>query len=70
MSQQLQYNYAYIDTATGKCIDVFTSSYEMPFPEEFILIPDATVDYRDKYYHEGHWFADADFTIPCPELDW
>ena len=70
MSQQLQYNYAKINPATGKCIDVFTCSYEIPIPDEYILVSEFTADYRDKYYHDGHWYADADFTVPCPELDW
>lgn len=72
MSQNLQYNYAQIDPSTGRCIDVFTSSYEIPLPEEYILIPAATTDYNDKYYNaaDGHWYADAGFTVSCPELDW
>lgn len=68
--QQLEYNYAQIDVSTGRCHSVFTSSYEIPLPDEYILIPEASIEYRDKYYHDGHWYADAEFTIACPELDW
>ena len=70
-SQLLEYNYAQIELDTGRCHSVFTSSYLIP--ESFtdcILIPVYDIVYRNKYYHEGHWFEDADFTIPLPELDW
>ena len=70
MSQHLQYNYAQIDVSTGKCINTFTSSDEIPFPDEYILIPVFSDDYLDKYYHDGRWYADSQFTVPCPELDW
>ena len=64
MSQQLQYNYAQIDTATGRCIDVFTASDYIPFPDEYIIIPVFTYDYHDKYYNsaDGLWYWDSEFT--------
>lgn len=64
MSQQLQYDYAQIAPSTGRCIDVFTSSYQIPLPDEYILIPEATSDYHDKYYNknDGLWYLDAAFT--------
>ena len=70
MSQQLQYNYAKINAVTGKCIDTFTCSYEIPIPDEYILIPEFSDAYLDKYYKDGHWYADSEFTVACPELDW
>lgn len=69
--QLLEYNYAQIELDTGKCIAVFTSSYQIPdVVLDCIEIPVYDIVYRGKYYHDGHWFADADFTVPCPELDW
>lgn len=69
-SRKLQYNYAQIDPETKQCFDVFTCTDEIPIPEEYILIPRADIIYRNKYYNDGHWYADAAFTEPLPELDW
>lgn len=70
--KKLEFNYAQIDPETGRCIDVFTSSYQIPLPDEYILIPRAITAYNDKYYNknDGHWYADSAFTVACPELDW
>lgn len=69
MSQNLQYNYAQIDVSTGRCIDVFTCSYEIPFPDEYILIPDFNIAYRDKYYKDGLWYEDGEFTVLAEGLN-
>ena len=69
-SRRLQYIYAQIDPLTSQCFDVFTCTYEIPIPEEYILIPEFTSAYHGKYYKDGHWYADAGFTQPLPELDW
>lgn len=71
--QLLQYNYAQIEISTGKCLTTFTSSYQIPPSfQDYVEIPVYSGDYEGKYYNrdDGHWYADADFTIPCPELDW
>lgn len=68
MSQQLQYNYALIDLETGRCIDTFTQSYEIPSSmTQFIEIPILSdeYDYGDKYYNlngDQMWYWDAEFT--------
>lgn len=71
MSVNLQYNYAKINLDTGECIFCMTFSYEVPLPE-YILVPEHTNDYVGKFYNqsEGKWYADAEFTVACPELDW
>lgn len=64
MSQQLQYNYAQIDLATGRCVSAFTSSYEIPLPE-YIEIPVYIDDYYHKYYNlngDQLWYHDPEFT--------
>lgn len=62
-AMQLEFNYAQINPATGKCIDVFTSSYQIPLPDEYILIPEFDISYRDKYYNasNGLWYHEAEF---------
>ena len=72
MSQNLQYNYAYIDIETGKCIDVFTCSYQMPSSmPEYVEIPEHDSVYRDKYYSytTGLWYEDAEMTIEATGLN-
>lgn len=71
MSINLQYVYAQIDVSSGLCENVFTSSYQIPMAG-YVEVPYQTTEYEGKYYNQadGHWYADADFTIPCPELDW
>lgn len=69
MSQLLEYTYAKIDLATGRCKSCMTGTYEINNPA-YILVPYADGDYVGKYYHDGHWYADAAFTVPAPELDW
>ena len=68
MSQQLQYNYAQIDLNTGRCIDCFTSSYQIPSTlPEYIEIPvfSGEYNYTGKYYNingDQKWYWDAEFT--------
>lgn len=68
-SQQLQYIYAHIEPSTGRCYDVFTCTYEIPMPDEYILIPELTADYEGKYYKEGLWYEDGEFTILADGLN-
>ena len=68
-NRRLQYNYAQIDTTTGKCIDVFTASDYIPFPDEYILIPEFNIAYRNKYYHEGFWYEDSEFMVLAEGLN-
>ena len=62
MSQLLQYNYAVID-ANGRCYACQTSSVEVPL-SNYILVPEHTNDYYNKYYNreDGLWYLDAEFT--------
>lgn len=63
MSVNLQYNYAVIDAETGRCRSVLTSSYEVPL-DTYILIPECSNDYYNKYYNsvDGMWYHDAAFS--------
>lgn len=60
---RLQYNYAQIELDTGLCVGCMTCSYEITM-EGFIAVPSASNDYVGKYYHDGSWYEDAEFTIP------
>lgn len=62
--QLLEFHYAQIDPSTGRCINVFTSSYQIPLPDEYILIPVFTDAYEDKYYdaETGNWYYDQEHT--------
>lgn len=62
-TRRLQYNYAGIDLETGRCRSCMTYSYEINDPA-FIAIPYASDEYLGKYYHDGAWYEDAEFTIP------
>lgn len=62
-TRRLQYNYATIDLETGECIACATYSYEIDDPA-YIAIPRAYDVYVGKYYHDGSWYEDAEFTIP------
>lgn len=62
-TRRLQYNYANIILETGKCVGCGTYSYEITDPR-FIPVPRAYNDYIGKYYHDGAWYEDAEFTIP------
>lgn len=62
-TRRLQYNYAGIDLETGRCRSCGTYSYEINDPA-FIAIPYASDEYVGKYYHDGSWYEDAEFTIP------
>ena len=71
MATNLQYVYARIDVSSGLCIGLMTTSYQIPL-EGYIEVPYQTSEYEGKYYNQadGHWYADAEFTVACPELDW
>ena len=61
---RLQYNYAKIDLATGRCKSCATTSYEIN-NDAFILVPTASNDYINKYYNlngDQMWYWDAQFT--------
>ena len=61
--KRLQYNYASIMVDTGLCVGCGTYSYEINDPA-FVLVPSASSAYIGKYYHDGSWYEDAEFTIP------
>ena len=61
--RRLQYNYAIIDLETGRCRACLTMSYEVDDPA-YIVVPYASDEYYNKYYHDGAWYEDAEFTIP------
>jgi hypothetical protein len=67
--QHLEFHYAQIDPLTGRCTAVFTSSYQIPLPDEYILIPELINDYEDKYYKDGLWYEDSEFTILAEGLN-
>ena len=60
---RLAYNYVEIDLETGECISVFTSSRERT-GEEYIRIERYNEEYFGKFYRDGAWYEDAEFTIP------
>lgn len=62
-TRRLQYNYAGILVDTGECVTCATYSYEINHPA-YIAVPRASDDYIGKYYHDGNWYEDAEFTIP------
>lgn len=70
MSINLQFDYAQV-LESGECVGCFTSSYEINHPL-YILVPNMTSDYVGSWYNraDGHWYADSQFSIPLPELDW
>ena len=70
MSMNLQYNYAVVDTETGRCHACGTYSYEVPL-YSYIPVPDASDDYIDKYYsfETGLWYVNAEMTIEATELN-
>ena len=63
MAVNCQYNYAHIDTDTGLCIGVRTTTYKVDNP---VLIPIQVYDEEciDKYYLNGNWYEDSAGTIP------
>lgn len=61
--RRLQYNYANIILETGECVGCGTYSYEINSPA-FIRIESTSSQYIGKYYHDGAWYEDAEFTIP------
>ena len=62
-TRRLQYNYAQIRLETGLCVSCITTSYEINHPE-WIAVPTALSAYIGKYYKDGSWYEDAEFTIP------
>lgn len=61
--RRLQYNYATINVNTGLCTGCSTYSYEINNPA-FVQVPKLSSAYIGKYYHDGNWYEDAEFTIP------
>ena len=64
MSANLQYIYAEIDLETGMCIGVMTTTTNRDDDPEYVAIPTLTEDYLLKYYRDGAWYEDEEFTIP------
>lgn len=70
-NMRLQYNYAIINTTTGRCGGCVTSSYLVDLPS-YVEVPYATNDYIGKYYNingDHLWYLDAEFTTiweECP----
>lgn len=64
MAQQLAYNYARIDLATGMCIGVYTTSSDDSADPTVVEIPVYDEEYGFKYYINGAWYEDAAGTIP------
>lgn len=63
MERRLQYNYAGIELDTGRCHSCMTTSYEIDDPA-WIAVPKYSEQYVGKYYHDGNWYSDAEFTTP------
>ena len=68
MSMTLEYNYAVIDVSTGRCGGCITSSYAVNHPS-YIEVPVHSDDYYGKYYKEGLWYEDSEFTILAEGLN-
>jgi hypothetical protein len=65
MAVNYAYNFAQIDTITGMCIGVMsTSDSTQGEIEGYIEIPVYDEDYICKYYINGNWYEDAEGTIP------
>lgn len=66
MSMTLEYWYAVINTVTGKCLRVETSTEYITQEEapDYILIEGYIPEYKHKYYINGAWYEDANGTIP------
>ena len=64
---RLYYNYAVLDE-NGCCHSVITSSYEIPL-DNYILISSLNYAYKDKYYKDGIWYEDSEFTILADGLN-
>lgn len=63
MERRLQYSYVHIDPKTGECVASLTTSYIIDDPE-WIQVSWAYPEYVGKYYKNGNWYEDAEFTIP------
>ena len=64
MSMTLEYNYAVINTSTGRCGACYTASNYVEHPS-YVIVPYATNDYIGKYYNfngDQMWYWDAEFT--------
>lgn len=68
MSMALEFFYAIIDVSTGRCGGVITSSYEVNHPS-YVLISSLSDDYYGKYYKEGFWYEDSEFTVLADDLN-
>lgn len=63
---RLAYWYAIIDTETGECIGIETSSHHWTQEDDpsYIQIEGYIPEYEGKYYINGAWYEDAQGTIP------
>lgn len=68
INPRLQYSYATIDLETGECYGCMTYSYEINH-EAYIQVPYASRNYVGKYYKDGIWYEDAEFTILATDLN-
>jgi len=64
MAMNYYYNYAYIDTATGLCLGVQTTTVDCSDNPAYVEIPVYDQEYCLKYYINGAWYEDAAGTIP------
>jgi hypothetical protein len=64
MAVNYEYNYANIDTATGMCIGIQTTTSPIVNDPRFVEIPVYDGEYLFKYYINGSWYEDAAGTIP------
>lgn len=67
---RLRYNYALIDE-TGWCYEVCTTSRNCDEMEGYVVIPEYSYDYLEKYYNvgDGKWYHDAEFQDEAVELN-
>lgn len=64
---RLPYNYAILDE-NNCCVGCRTYSYNIPL-ENYIPISSLNYDYLGKYYKEGLWYTDSEFTILADGLN-
>ena len=63
MAINFAYNYAIIDLATGMCVGVQSTTYEVT-DADYIEIPVYDEEYILKYYIDGNWYEDSEGTTP------
>lgn len=68
MSMMLEFFYAVIDIETGCCGGVVTTSYEVNHPS-YVLVSSLNDDYYGKYYKDGFWYEDSEFTVLAEGLN-